>query len=121
MIGLLREGVAVRRDGRLYAAIPNIEVYVQAGAWERSFHQLTAYFAACRLAAGSGIAGPSRSVPTRRPPPRNRGRWRRVVIVAEVDDRYRVRQRSPTGYNFTALSALAIAERAIAGDIRTGF
>jgi hypothetical protein len=49
------------------------------------------------------------------------GRRRREVIVAEVEDRYRVRERSPTATIFTALSALAIAERAIAGDIRTGF
>jgi short subunit dehydrogenase-like uncharacterized protein len=159
MIGLVREGVTVRRDGRLCAVpagqlergfdfgagerlstavswadvftayrttgIPNIEVYVEAGAWARSFYQLSAYFAELlRLAPArkllelqarllpEGPSGEQRAAATR-------------VIVAEAEDRYRrcvgARLHTPNGYSFTALSALAIAERAIAGDVRTGF
>ena len=49
----------------------------------------------------------------------------RRVIVAEVEDEYRrgkrARLHTPDGYSFTPLSALAIAQRVLAGDSPTGF
>jgi short subunit dehydrogenase-like uncharacterized protein len=105
--------------------IPNIEVYVEAGTWTRSAYQAASYFAAplslapvqafLKLQAGLLPEGPSEQ--QRAAAPR--------VIVAEVEDRYRrrvqARLHTPDGYDFTALSALAIAERVIAGDFRAGF
>jgi short subunit dehydrogenase-like uncharacterized protein len=47
------------------------------------------------------------------------------VIVAEVEDRYRrrVRERlqTPNVYTFTAVAALAIAQRVLEGEARAGF
>jgi short subunit dehydrogenase-like uncharacterized protein len=159
MIGLLREGVTVRRDGRLCAVpagqlergfdygegerlstaaswadvftaycttgIPNIEVYVEAGAWARSFYQLTAYFAdLLRLAPARKLLELQARFLPEGPSEEERAGAPRV-IVAEVEDRYKrcvgARLHTPDGYSFTALSALAIAQRALAGDVRTGF
>jgi short subunit dehydrogenase-like uncharacterized protein len=159
MIGLLREGVTVLRDGCLCAVpagqlergfdygegerlstavswadvftaysttrIPNIEVYVEAGAWTRSLYQLTAYFAEfLRLApARTMLELLARCLPEG--PSEERRAAAPRVIVAEAEDRYRrcvgARLHTPNGYSFTALSALAIAERVISGDVRTGF
>jgi short subunit dehydrogenase-like uncharacterized protein len=47
------------------------------------------------------------------------------VIVAEVEDRYRRRVRgrlhTPNAYTFTAVAALAIAQRVLEGEARAGF
>jgi short subunit dehydrogenase-like uncharacterized protein len=159
MLGLVREGVSIRRHGRLHAVpvgqlergfdygagergstavswadvftgylttgIPNIEVYVEAGIWVRLFYQLTAYFAEplrltpvrklLELQARVWPEGPSEEQRAAAP----------HVIVAEAEDRYRrcvrARLHSPHGYTFTQLSALAIAERVLAGEVRAGF
>jgi short subunit dehydrogenase-like uncharacterized protein len=159
MIGLVREGVTVRRDGRLCAVpagqlergfdfgegerlstafswpdvftaycttgIPNIEVYVEAGAWARSFYQLASYFAELlRLAPARKLLELQARFLPEGPSEEQRAAAPRV-LVAEAEDRYRrcveARLHTPNGYSFTALSALAIAERAIIGDVRTGF
>ncbi len=159
MLGLVRAGVSIRREGRLCAVpvgrlecgfdygagnrvsaavswadvftayhttrIPNIEVYIEAGTWKRYLYQAAAYFAGplglapvqalLKLQARAFPEGPSEE--QRAAAPR--------VIVAEAEDRYRRRVQArlytPDGYDFTALSALAIAERVMAGDFLTGF
>jgi short subunit dehydrogenase-like uncharacterized protein len=159
MLGLVRAGVSIRRDGRLCAVpvgrlergfdygvgkristavswadvftayhttqIPNVEVYMEADAWRRYLYQAAAYFAAplglgpvqalLKLQVRVLPEGPSEG--QRAAAPR--------VIVAEAEDRYRRRVQArlytPDGYDFTALSALAIAERVMAGDIAIGF
>jgi short subunit dehydrogenase-like uncharacterized protein len=62
-----------------------------------------------------GEAGPSEAE-------RARGR---AVVWGEAEDgrggRARARLRTPDGYAFTALSAVAIAERVLAGEVKPGF
>jgi short subunit dehydrogenase-like uncharacterized protein len=105
--------------------IPNIEAYVEAGPVARWTYSLA-----------SRIAEPLRYKPVRDllalqtrlwpegPSERRRDNVHRT-IVAEVEDRYRrgkrARLHTPDGYSFTPLSALAIAERVLAGDSPAGF
>ncbi|MGP1676454.1 MAG: saccharopine dehydrogenase family protein [Burkholderiales bacterium] len=159
MLGLVRERVSIRREGRLRAVpvgqlergfdygegervstavswadvftayhttgVSNIEVYVEADAWRRWFYQSAAYFARSlnlgpvqkllELGARAWPEGPSAE--KRAAAPR--------VIVAEAEDRHRrcvrARLHTPDGYSFTPLSALAIAQRVLAGEFRAGF
>jgi short subunit dehydrogenase-like uncharacterized protein len=159
MLGLVRERVSIRREGRMCAVpvgqlergfdygegervstavswadvftayhttgVSNIEVYVEADAWKRWFYQSAAYFATplnlrpvqklLELGARAWPEGPSAE--QRAAAPR--------VIVAEAEDRYRrcvrARLHTPDGYSFTPLSALAIAQRVLAGEFRAGF
>lgn len=159
MLGLVREGVSIRREGRLCAVpvgklergfdygegervstavswadvftayhttgIAHIEVYMEADTWTRWLYELAACFAEplrltplqklLELQARAWPEGPSEG--RRAAAPR--------VIVAEAEDRFRRRARAllhtPDGYSFTPLSALAIAERVLAGDFRAGF
>jgi short subunit dehydrogenase-like uncharacterized protein len=159
MLGLLRENVSIRRNGRLCAVpagrlergfdfgdgerlstaaswadvftayyttrIPNIEVYVEAGALARTLYQLTAYFAdLLRLAPVRKLLELQARVLPEGPSEEQRAVAPRA-IVAEAEDRYRrcvqARLHTPDGYSFTPLSALAIAERVLAGDVRAGF
>jgi len=159
MLGLVRERVSIRREGRLCAVpvgqlervfdygagervsaavswadvftayhttgIENIEVYAEADAWTRWFYQSAACFAGplrltpvqklLELGARAWPEGPSEA--QRAAAPR--------AIVAEVEDRFRrcvrARLHTPDGYSFTPVSALAIAERVLAGEFRAGF
>ena len=105
--------------------IPNIEAYVEAGPLTRWTYALA-----------SRIAGPLHYKPIQNlvalqtrvwpegPSERQRDNARRT-IVAEAEDRYRrgkrARLHTPDGYSFTPLSALAIAQRVLAGDSPPGF
>jgi short subunit dehydrogenase-like uncharacterized protein len=105
--------------------IPNIEVYTEASAWTRYLYETAAYFAAplslapvqalLKLQARAFPEGPSEE--QRAAAPR--------VIVAEAEDLYRrrvgARLYTPDGYDFTALSAMAIARRVMDGEFRAGF
>ena len=106
-------------------AIPNIEAYMEVGAAGRVLAPLTARIgeafqlpilrSALRLSAWALPEGPAEAA-------RNLAR---PVIVAEVEDAWRrvVRARLTTadGYDFTAVAAVAIAERVIGGEFAPGF
>jgi short subunit dehydrogenase-like uncharacterized protein len=159
MLGLIGQGVTIRRDGRLCAVplgglerafdygggdtlsmavpwpdaftayyttkIPNIEGYLEADLCTRSASQMLSLFAAplrltpvrslLTLMAQALPEGPSEAQRAATP----------KVIVAEVEDRYRRRVRArlhtPNVYTFTALAALAIAQRVLDGEARAGF
>jgi short subunit dehydrogenase-like uncharacterized protein len=105
--------------------IPNIEAYMEAGAAARVFAPLTARigqafqlpvlrsalsFAAAALPEGPAEAARQGACP---------------VIVADAEDAWRrvirARLRTVDGYDFTALAAVAIAERVIRGEFEPGF
>ncbi len=105
--------------------IPNIEVYAEVPFLERSLYQLGAWFAepmrttslqrALDLQASLWPEGPSSSA---------RASATRV-IVAEVEDRWRRQVSSrlctPDGYNFTAVSALEVAQRVLEEEYLPGY
>lgn len=105
--------------------IPNIEAYVEAGPLTRWTYALASRIAEplrykpiqdlVALQARLWPEGPSES---------QRDNAQRTIVV-EVEDRYRrgkrARLHTPDGYSFTPLSALAIAQRVLAGDSPAGF
>jgi short subunit dehydrogenase-like uncharacterized protein len=105
--------------------IPNIEGYLEADLCMRSASQMFAFFGAplrltpvrslLTLMAQALPEGPSEVQRAATP----------KVIVAEVEDRYRRRVRArlhtPNVYTFTAVAALAIAQRVLEGEARAGF
>jgi short subunit dehydrogenase-like uncharacterized protein len=105
--------------------IANIEVYVEADAWARWLYQFGAWLAEpLQLKPVQSLLSlPTRAWP-RGPTERQRIGAPRV-IVAEAEDRYRrcvtARLYTPDGYSFTLLSAVAIAQRVLAGEFRAGF
>ena len=105
--------------------IPDIEVYMAAPLSLRIFARLSrgmgwllsSKFAQRRLDRKivAGPAGPSEA---------QRHRGRSLVWGEAMDDRaVRVtsRLRGPEGYTLTALTALAVVERVMAGEVRPGF
>ena len=106
-------------------SIPNIEVYIEAGAMARTLYQLTSYFSELlRVAPVQKLLELQGRILPEGPSEEQRAAAPRV-IVAEAEDRYRrcveARLHTPDGYSFTALSAIAIAERVLAGDVLVGF
>jgi short subunit dehydrogenase-like uncharacterized protein len=105
--------------------IPNVEVYIEADVFARSIYQIGGFFAAplqlgavqALLNSGLGI-GPSAPMgdPQRAAP---------QVIVAEAEDNWRqcgrVRLTTADGYSFTALAAVEILGRVLAGEFQPGF
>jgi short subunit dehydrogenase-like uncharacterized protein len=105
--------------------IPNIEAYMEVAAAGRVLAPLTARIgealqlpvlrSVLRLGAAALPAGPAEAA----------RRLAHPVIVAEAEDAWRrlssARLRTADGYDFTALAAVAIAERVIAGDFEPGF
>jgi short subunit dehydrogenase-like uncharacterized protein len=106
-------------------AIPNIEAYMEVGAAARVLAPLTARIgeafqlpilrSVLRLGAAALPEGPAEAARKLAQP----------VIVAEAEDAWRrvsrARLRTADGYDFTALAAVAIAERVIAGEFEPGF
>ena len=105
--------------------IPNIEAYMEVGAAARVLAPLTARIGEAfqlpvlrpllRLSAALLPEGPAEAARKLAQP----------VIVAEVEDAWRrvIRARLTTvdGYDFTALAAVAIAKRVLAGEFEPGF
>jgi short subunit dehydrogenase-like uncharacterized protein len=105
--------------------IANIEAYMEVGAAARVLAPLTARIgeafqmpvlrSAFRLGAAALPDGPAEAA----------RRVARPVIVAEAEDGWRrvsrTRLTTINGYDFTALAAVAIAERIIGGDFEPGF
>src|SRR5271168_4398475 len=105
--------------------IPNVEAYMEVGAAARVLAPLTARIgeafqlpilrSVLRFGAAALPEGPAEAA----------RELARPVIVAEVEDAWRrvsrARLRTADGYNFTALAAVAIAERVIAGEFEPGF
>jgi len=105
--------------------IPNIEVYAEANAPERAFYQLGAWFAEpLRLAPWQRLLDLQAWVWPEGPSEVERSAGQRV-IVAEAEDRWRrqicARMRTPEGYSFTQAAAVGIAQRVLAGEVRSGF
>ncbi|UCE63150.1 MAG: saccharopine dehydrogenase NADP-binding domain-containing protein [Nitrospirota bacterium] len=105
--------------------IPNIEVYAEAAVLERSLYQLGSWFAEpMRLAPWQWLLELQANAWPEGPSHAERAAERRV-IVAEAEDRwrrqFRARLSTPDGYNFTAIAALAVAQRVLDGEYRTGF
>lgn len=105
--------------------IPNIETYLQA---TRSFTRLTRILRGFGplLAARTGQALLNRLL-DRGPegPSESARRTAHGILVAEIEDaegrRAAARVRTPDPYGFTATVAVAIAARALAGDIKPGY
>jgi len=105
--------------------IPNIEAYMEVGAAARVLAPLTARIGEAfqlpvlrpllRLGAAVLPEGPAEAARKLAQP----------VIVAEAEDAWRrvsrARLRTADGYDFTALAAVAIAERVIGGDFEPGY
>jgi short subunit dehydrogenase-like uncharacterized protein len=105
--------------------IPNVEAYMEVGAAARVLAPLTARIgeafqlpilrSVLRFGAAALPEGPAEAA----------RRLARPVIVAEAEDAWRrvsrARLGTADGYDFTALAAVAIAERVIAGDFEPGF
>jgi short subunit dehydrogenase-like uncharacterized protein len=105
--------------------IPNIEAYMEVGAAARVLAPLTARIGEAfqlpvlrpllRLSAALLPEGPAEAA----------RKLAQSVIVAEVEDAWRrvTRARLTTvdGYDFTALAAVAIAKRVLAGEFEPGF
>jgi len=105
--------------------IANIEVYVEADVRARWLYQLGAWLAEpLQMAPVQKVLSLQAQAWPQGPSERQRAAAPRV-IVAEVEDRYRrcVRARlyTPDGYSFTPLSAVAIAQRVLAGEWQAGF
>lgn len=105
--------------------VPNIEVYAEAGALERSLYQLGAWLAEpFRLAPWQGLLDLQARAWPEGPSEAERSAAQRV-IVAEAEDRWRrricARMRTPDGYNFTRAATVLIAQRVLAGEVRAGF
>ncbi|MYA33356.1 MAG: NAD(P)H-binding protein [Gemmatimonadales bacterium] len=105
--------------------IPNIETYLQA---TRSFTRLTRILRGFGplLATRTGQALLNRLL-DRGPegPSESARRTAHAILVAEIEDaegrRAAARVRTPDPYGFTATVAVAIASRALAGDVKAGY
>jgi short subunit dehydrogenase-like uncharacterized protein len=105
--------------------IPNVEVYIEADLLARSVYQIGGFFSAplqfgavqALLNSGLGIR-PSEPSGGRHPAPAQ-------VVVAEAEDNWRqcagVRLTTADGYSFTALAAVEILGRVLAGEFQPGF
>jgi short subunit dehydrogenase-like uncharacterized protein len=105
--------------------IANIEAYMEVGAAARVLAPLTARIgeafqlpllrSVLRLSAAALPEGPAEAARELAHP----------VVVAEAEDAWRrvsrARLRTADGYDFTALAAVAIAERVIGGEFEPGF
>ena len=105
--------------------IANIEAYMEVGAAARILAPLTARIgeafqlpvlrSVLRFGAAALPEGPTEAA----------RRLARPAIVAEAEDAWRrvsrARLTTADGYDFTALAAVAIAERVIAGEFEPGF
>jgi len=105
--------------------IPNVEVYVEMNLMERGMYWFHNRFARVLNTAPWQILLKAQvELLPEGPSDEERARQERA-IVAETEDRLgrRVssRLRVPDSYTFTALSAVAIAKRALQGDVKTGF
>ncbi len=111
--------------GYYTTGIPNIETYYEATPLVRGVLMANRYFgwmlrtsfwqAWLKAQADLLPAGPTAG----------ERREARMVIVAEAEDdrgrRVASRLRTPEAYSFTAMSAAAIAERVVHGDLEVGF
>jgi len=105
--------------------IKNIEVYVEAGVLTRSLYQLGALLAEpLSLPLVQALFRFSTNVWPEGPSMRT-NLSAEQVIVAEIEDQWRrrarVRLKTANGYEFTPFSAMAIAQRVLAGDFCIGF
>jgi short subunit dehydrogenase-like uncharacterized protein len=105
--------------------IPNIEVYMVAPLGLRAAARLSRYFG-WALGASWVQAMIRRRIDAGPPGPTDeeRGRGQSLLWGEATDDaghRAVARMRGPEGYTLTVLTALAVVERALAGDARPGF
>jgi short subunit dehydrogenase-like uncharacterized protein len=105
--------------------IPNIEAYMEAGAAARFLAPLTARIGqALQLPVLAPLLRASASLLPEGPAEEAR-KAAKPVIVAEAEDAWRrvarARLRTADGYDFTALAAVAIAERVIRGELEPGY
>lgn len=105
--------------------IPSIEVYTEASLLERGVYQLGGYFAWVLNTAPSQILLKTLAEMLPEGPSDEERAACERVIVAEAEDRsgrrVRSRLRTPDGYIFTAVTALAIVERVLKGEYEVGF
>jgi short subunit dehydrogenase-like uncharacterized protein len=105
--------------------IPNIEAYMEVGAAARILAPLTARIGeAFQLPVLRPLLGLGAALLPEGPAEEAR-KLAQPVIVAEAEDAWRRVSRTllttADGYDFTALAAVAIAERVIAGEFEPGF
>jgi short subunit dehydrogenase-like uncharacterized protein len=105
--------------------IPNIEAYVEAGPLTRWTYALASRIAEpLRYKPIQDLVALQSRIWPEGPSERQRDNAQRT-IVAEAEDGYRrckrARLHTPDGYSFTPLSALAVAQRVLAGDSPAGF
>lgn len=103
--------------------IPNIEVYMAAPSSLRRLLYLCR-FAKPLLRNKAFIRWMQSRIPEGGPSAEERARGY-ALFYGEVTDKFgrikRARLRTPEGYTLTALTAVAIAQRALRGEVRTGF
>jgi short subunit dehydrogenase-like uncharacterized protein len=105
--------------------IPNIEVYYESTALDRATTRALGSVAwLLRTAPWQVLLRAQAELLPEGPSAEQRKSGQRTII-AEVEDlcgrRVRSRLRTPDGYSFTAVSALAVAERVLQGDLAIGF
>jgi short subunit dehydrogenase-like uncharacterized protein len=104
--------------------IPNIEVYTEADTLVRSLYQFTSAFAwFYKTPPWQFFLKLSTQLLPDTPSPAQNSIGR--IIVAEAVDKsghtFSCRMNAPDGYNFTAISVVAIIERILRGEFRAGF
>jgi len=109
----------------LTTGIANVEAYVQIDSLQRSllqFARSSAWIWQSSIARAL-LNGDATLLPEGPSYEDQKTRRRAIVVVAEDGRGTRVcsRLRTPEGYWFTALSALALAERVLSGEIAAGF
>ena len=105
--------------------IPNIEVYFEATALDRAMSRMLAGFARLlRTPLWQNLLRAQAALLPEGPSATARSGGVRTIL-AEAEDlrgqRVRSRLRTPDGYSFSVVTALAIAERALAGEIAPGY
>lgn len=105
--------------------IPNIEVYYEATSFDRLMSRATGSFAwLLKTPPWQLLLKAQAQLLPEGPSAEARGTGQRTVL-AEVEDlrgrRVRSRLLTPDGYTFTAMTALAIIERVLEGDLAVGF
>jgi short subunit dehydrogenase-like uncharacterized protein len=105
--------------------IPDIEVYLELLPWERAAFLASPLLAGClRSRCGQELLLAQVEALPQGPALAGRRRARSVVVAEAEDSAGRLagsRLRTPDGYTFTAAAALAIVERALAGELTAGF
>lgn len=104
---------------------PNIDVYVEMNSWERAAITMGSCFG--WFLSASPLQSLLKAQVDLLPegPSETERAQHQQIIIAEAEDltgkQVRSRLRTPETYTFTAMTALAILKRVLAGDVQTGF